>query len=406
MGKKVVLILAVVLLLFGVVQPVGAQPSLSINGQAAVLLDAQSKQVLYENNKDEKLPPASITKILTTIMAIESGKLDETVTIGPNPPLLEGTRVYLEEGEKIKLRELVIASLVNSANDAALAIAEYLGGTEEKFAQAMNERARELGARNSNFVNAHGLSAENHYTTAYDMGVIACYAMQNETFREIVKMKVYDWEGQAWQTRLINKNEMLWSYKGANGIKTGYTKEAKCTIVASAARDGQEFIAVVLGSVGNNTWTDAEKVLDYGFANFRKLQLAKPDEVAARVQFDPEEKKELLLATGQELTVTVPLGANQKVESHVVLNPLGKKVEKGQVSGKMEYYVDGEQVGSVDLIARNSLVLSSRPYFEYVLFVIAGIYLCQIMWRIYQRYRMGRRYNLFASRRSSRYYYR
>lgn len=406
MGKKVVFILTVVLLLCWVVQPGWAQPSLSINGQAAVLLDANSKQVLYENNKDEKLPPASITKILTTIMAIESGRLDETVTIGPNPPRLEGTRVYLEEGEKIKLRELVIASLVHSANDAAMAIAEHLGGTEEKFALAMNERARELGARNSNFVNAHGLSAENHYTTAYDMGVISCYAMQNETFREIVKMKVYDWEGQAWQTRLINKNELLWSYKGANGMKTGYTKEAKCTIVASAARDGQEFIAVVLGSVGNNTWADAEKVLDYGFANFRKLQLAKPDEVAARVQFAPEEKKELLLATGQELTITVPLEANQQVESHVVLNPLGKKVEKGQVSGKMEYYVDGEQVGSVDLIARNSLVLSSRPYFEYVLFVIAGIYLCQIMWRIYKRYRLGRRNNMFTSRRSSRYYYR
>jgi hypothetical protein len=102
----------------------------------------------------------------------------------------------------------------------------------------------------------------------------------------------------------------------------------------------------------------------------------------------------------------VPNSANQKVESHVVLNPLGKKVEKGQISGKMEYYVDGEQVGSVDLIARNSLVLSSRPYFEYVLFVIAGIYLCQIMWRIYQRYRSRRRNNLFTSRRSSRYYYR
>lgn len=406
MGKKGVLILTIIFLLFSEVQPALAEPALNLNGRSAVLLDADSKQVLYEKNKEEKLPPASITKILTTIMAIESGKLDDIVTIGPNPALLDGTKVYLEKGEKIKLRELVIAALVHSANDAALAIAEYLGGTEEKFVQKMNERARELGAKNSNFVNSHGLSVENHYTTAYDMGVLTCYAMQNKTFREIVQKKTYDWEGQAWQTRLINKNQLLWSYNGATGIKTGYTTEAKCTIVASATREQQELIAVVLGSVGNNTWTDAAAVLDYGFAHFQKLQLANPSQIAARVQFDKEQKKELRLAPAQELTISVSQGGNKKVESHVVLQPLGKQVEKGQVSGRMDYYIDGEQVGSVNLIAANSVTLSSRPYFEYFLFAIAGIYLCQIMWRIFQLYRSRKKKNMFAQRRSSRIFYR
>lgn len=406
MVKKGVLFLAIVFLLFSEGQPVWAEPALNINGRAAVLLDADSKQVLYEKNRDEKLPPASITKILTAIMAIESGKLDDTVTIGPNPALLDGTKVYLEKGEKIKLRELVIAALVHSANDAALAIAEYLGGTEEKFVQKMNERAQELGAKNSNFVNAHGLSVENHYTTAYDMGVLACYAMQNKTFRDIVQKKIYDWEGQAWQTRMINKNQLLWSYNGATGIKTGYTTEAKCTIVASANRDQQELIVVVLGSVGNNTWTDAAAVLDYGFAHFQKLQLANPSQIAARVQFDEEQKKELRLTPAQELIICVPQGGNKKVESHVVLQHLDKQVEKGQVSGRMDYYIDGEQVGSVNLIAANSLTLPSRPYFEYFLFAIAGIYLFQILWRIWQLYRSRRKKNLFAERRSSRIFYR
>lgn len=407
MGKKNVLILAIAFLLISLVQPVWAEPAVNINGKAAVLLDADSKQVLYEKNKDEKLPPASITKILTVIMAIESGKLDDTVTIGPNPALLDGTKVYLEKGEKIKLRQLVIAAMVHSANDAALAIAEYLGGTEEKFVQRMNERARELGAKNSHFVNAHGLSVENHYTTAYDMGVLACYAMQNKTFREIVQLKVYDWQGQAWQTRLINKNQLLWSYNGATGIKTGYTTEAKCTIVASANRDQQELIAVVLGSVGNNTWTDAAAVLDYGFAHFQKLQLANPSQIAARVQIDQEQKQELRLAPAQELTISVPQGGNKKVESHVVLQPLGKQVEKGQVSGRMDYFIDGEQVGSVDLIACNSIELASRPYFEYFLFGIAGIYLVQILWRIWQLYRAHKKRNIFGrGRRSSRILYR
>ena len=146
--------------------------------------------MLFEKNMDEKLPPASITKILTAIIAIESGKLNDLVTVSANPPFIEGTRVYLEEGEKVVLRDLVIAALVYSANDAALAIAEYLSGTEEEFAKLMNKKARELGAVNSNFVNSHGLTENGHYTTAYDMAVITRYALKNEIFREMVSMKV------------------------------------------------------------------------------------------------------------------------------------------------------------------------------------------------------------------------
>ena len=216
MSRKCFFIIFSFLLLFCWSESLLAQPVL--NGKGAVLLDAQSGQVLFAKNKDEKLPPASITKILTAIMAIESGKLDKIVTVSANPPLLEGTRVYLEEGEKVSLYNLVLASIVHSGNDAALAIAEYLGGTEEKFAEMMNKKARELGAVNSNFVNAHGLTVEGHYTTAYDIALIARYAMNNSTFREVVNTKVVD-RRKAWQTRLINKNELLWSYEGPMVLK-------------------------------------------------------------------------------------------------------------------------------------------------------------------------------------------
>lgn len=403
MGKKGVLIALVVMLFCGKCQPVWAVPSLEINGKAAVLLDANTKQVLYEKNKDEKLPPASITKILTVIIAIESGKMNDTVTVSANPPLLDGTRVYLEEGEKVKVGRLAIAALVHSANDAALAIAEYLGGTEENFARIMNEKAREIGAQNSNFVNAHGLHADDHYTTAYDIGLIACYAMQNETFRKIAQMKTYDWNGQAWQTRLINKNQLLWSYDGCTGIKTGYTKEAKCTIAASAERDQRSLIAVSLACVGNNSWTDAKTLLDYGFNNFQNLEIANPEQVAARVQV--EEDKELLLVPERALAISVPQGSSQKVESRVMLEPFNKQVNKGQVSGKMEFYLDGERVGAVNLIAQNSLTVSSRSIFEYFLFGIAGIYLCQITWRLYRRYRPRKR-GMFSRGRHSRALFR
>lgn len=367
-----------------------------------MLLDVESGQVLFTKEKDKKLPPASITKILTAIMAIESGKMEEIVTIGPNPRKLEGTSVYLEEGEKVKLRELVKAALVYSANDAALAIGEYLGGTEEKFVKTMNERAREMGAQNSNFVNSHGLSVENHYTTAYDMALIARYAMQNEIFREIVKIKVQDWQGKAWQTRLINKNQLLWSYEGATGIKTGYTTEAKCTIVASATRGTQSFLAVVLGSQGKTTWTDAQSLLDYGFSNFHTVQLANAEEIAATVNLSAGKK--LLLQPEQELRISVPNEGKKKVEFRMLLEPLGKKVEKGQVMGKMFYYVDGEQAGAVDLVAQSFLTISSWRVFDYLIYVAAGLYFCQILWRIYQRYGRRKR-NIFAGR-SSRIYYR
>lgn len=400
MLRKHGLLLFSFLWFFCAVQPSYAQPQ--INGQGAVLLDVESGQVLFTKEKDKKLPPASITKILTAIMAIESGKMEEIVTIGPNPRKLEGTSVYLEEGEKVKLRELVKAALVYSANDAALAIGEYLGGTEEKFVKTMNERAREMGAQNSNFVNSHGLSVENHYTTAYDMALIARYAMQNEIFREIVKIKVQDWQGKAWQTRLINKNQLLWSYEGATGIKTGYTTEAKCTIVASATRGTQSFLAVVLGSQGKTTWTDAQSLLDYGFSNFHTVQLANAEEIAATVNLSAGKK--LLLQPEQELRISVPNEGKKKVEFRMLLEPLGKKVEKGQVMGKMFYYVDGEQAGSVDLVAQSFLTISSWRVFDYLIYVAAGLYFCQILWRIYQRYGRRKR-NIFAGR-SSRIYYR
>lgn len=388
-------------LFMGLTNPLLAEPVLT--GRGAVLLDAESGQVLFEKNKDEKLHPASITKILTAIMAIESGKLNEMVTVSAIPPHIEGTRVYLEEGEKVLLRDLVIAALVHSANDAAIAIAEHLGGTEEKFAQLMNKRARELGAYKSNFVNAHGLSEDNHYTTAYDMAVITRYAMNNETFREIVKIKVAPWEGQAWQADLINKNKLLWSFQGADGVKTGYTTEAKCTIVASATREGQTYIAAVLGSPGNTTWTDAEKLLDYGFDNFQTVQLARHEEVLATIALD--EKNELLLAADDQFSLSLPQAGNKKVESRLSLKPIGDSIDKGQVVGEMIYSVDGQDVGSVNLVAIEPIKVAMINWFDRVVYIIAGLYLLQILWRIIQRWRKSKKpKNIFMN--SSKSFYR
>lgn len=376
MRKTVFLMLMICLIAVAV--PVRGEPQ--ITGNSAVLLDARSGQVLFEKDKDLVLPPASTTKILTAIMAIESGKLDEMVTIGPNPPLTEGTRVYLVEGEKISLGELVQAALVHSANDAALAIAEFLAGSQEEFAVLMNEKARKIGATKTSFVNPHGLSQEGHATTAYDLALIGRYAMQNKTFREMVKKKVLKWEGQAWQVQLINKNELLWSYDGADGIKTGYTKEARNTIVASATREGRSYIAVVLGTSGKGVYEETAALLEYGFTEFQQLELARPGEIKASLNLS--EDKKLQLAPAGTFVLSLPRTVDaSRVESRVVLAPLSEEVEKGQAAGEIIYYLDGQEVGRVGLIAQNS-ISPSRDMMRLLLYAAAVLFFLQICWRI------------------------
>lgn len=350
-----------------------------VDGNGAVLIDAASGQVLYEMDKDEKLPPASTTKILTAIIAIESGKLDETVTVGPNPPKLEGTRIYLVEGEKVKLRSLVETALIDSANDSALAIAEYLGGSQEQFANMMNEKARALGAVNSNFVSPHGLSSENHYTTAYDLALIARYAMNNEIFRGIVKTKTLDWSGQAWQTRLININRMLWDYDGADGIKTGYTKESKNTIVASAVRDGRRLIAVVLGSPGTGVYESASSLLDYGFKNFQQLELTTPEVSAATVRVN--DKTTLSLMPREKSVISLPVDSNAKIESYLDLKALPPKIAQGQVMGQQVFTVDGVEYARVDLLAGGNITVKTG-FTKILINLAAGLFLLQVLYRM------------------------
>lgn len=378
--------LLVLCLLFMLAMPVAAAPQVA--GKSAVLIDAQSGQILYEMAKDEKLPPASTTKILTAIIAIESGKLDEMVTVGPNPPLVEGTKVYLETGEKVRLRDLVLAALVHSANDAALAIGEYLAGSAPEFAKMMNAKAQAIGALNSNFVNPHGLSEENHYATAYDLALIGRYAMANETFRNMVKTKVLDWNGRAWQTRLININKLLWNYDGADGIKTGYTSEAKSTIVASASRNGQTLIAVVLGSSGGNIWQDAKGLLDYGFANFQGIELANPEKIVATVDITPKEK--LQLVPKEAVQLALPQNGNKKIETRVVLAPLQVPIEQGQTVGSLIFSLDGQEISRVELLAQNA-VSRHISFTNIMLYLGAGLFLLQVMWRSFLLYKRSRR---------------
>lgn len=195
----------------------------AISAQSSVLIDGTSGRVLYEHNAYEKLPMASTTKIMTGLLACESGKLDETVKASPFASGTEGSSLWLKVGEKLTLEELTYGLMLKSGNDAAVAIAEYLGGSVDAFTLLMNKRGREIGAKNTNFMNPHGLDAEGHYTTAYDLALIAREAMKNKKFSEIVSTKTYSipMEGEKWNRALKNHNKLLWQYEGCNGVKTG-----------------------------------------------------------------------------------------------------------------------------------------------------------------------------------------
>ena len=214
--KRTIFLLIILLNIFTV-------HSYAISARSAVLIDSNSGRVLYEHNSYEKLPMASTTKIMTGLLACESGKLDKTVKVSPFASGTEGSSLWLKIGEKQTLENLTYGLMLKSGNDAAVAIAEYLGGNIDAFALLMNKKSREIGAESTNFENPHGLDSENHYTTAYDLALIAREAMKNKKFREIVSTKTYSipMEGEKWDRALKNHNKLLWRYDGCNGVKTG-----------------------------------------------------------------------------------------------------------------------------------------------------------------------------------------
>ncbi|WP_139787255.1 D-alanyl-D-alanine carboxypeptidase family protein [Cohnella massiliensis] len=241
-----------------------------IHAESAILIDAKTGSVLYSKNENQRQYPASITKIVTGIIALETTKPDEIVTVSKEARYEEGTRIYLGEGEQKPMIDLIYGLLMNSGNDAATAIAEHIDGSKAEFAKRMNRFIKErIGVENTQFQNPHGLHDPDHYTTASDMALIARYAMRNPTFREIVSTKTKPWEGEEWKSNLVNHNKLLWSYEGANGIKNGFTDQAGYTLVGSAKRGNTEIIGVLLKSKSSTeAFSDMTALLDYGFEGF------------------------------------------------------------------------------------------------------------------------------------------
>ncbi|MEW6545713.1 MAG: D-alanyl-D-alanine carboxypeptidase family protein [Bacillota bacterium] len=288
---------------------VRAQGWPAVDAEAVCVMDAASFRILYTRNPDLPLRPASTTKIMTALVAMEQGNLQDVVTISRHASRVEGSRVYLDEGERQTLRDLLYALMLRSANDAAIAIAEHLAGSEKEFARLMNERAHALGATRTCFANPHGLDAPGHYTTARDLALISAHAMKNPAFREVVGTRQWEmpWPARETTRKLYTENRLLWQNGGdsgyvATGVKTGYTQAAGHCVAASARKDGMEVVVVLL-KAGRGFWDDVRTLFDYAFANYRPVTIVRAGETLGTLTLPSG--RTLVGAAGRD--VVVPL---------------------------------------------------------------------------------------------------
>lgn len=330
---------------------------LEISAKSAVLMDADSGRVLYEKDSHLRLPQASTTKITSAILAIEKGNLTDKITISKYAAETGGAAIWLETGEVLTLEDLLYAMLLNSANDAAMAVAEHIGGNEENFVKMMNDFARDLGAKDTHYVNPHGLHDDNHYSSAYDLALLGRYAMQNPTFEKIVatEKRVIPWAGHEWNRLLINKNKFIHNpdlYPGADGIKNGFTTPAGYCLVASATRNGMRLIAVVMDCPGATE--EIKKMFDYGFQNYKRTLLFSRGETVDKLRLENEAS--LGLISAEPFYAALKQDEAEKVNVEVTVpEDISLPIKKGNVCGKAVCKVDGEVIGMVNLMAADSV---------------------------------------------------
>ena len=341
----------------------------AISARSAVLIDSKGGRVLYEHNAYEKLPMASTTKIMTGLLACESGKLAEKVRTSAFASGTEGSSLWLKPGEIQTLEDLTYGLMLKSGNDAAVSIAEYLGGNIDSFSLMMTKRAKDIGAVNTEFKNPHGLDAEGHYTTAYDLAIIAAEAMKNETFRKIVATKNYSVpiEGEDWDRALKNHNKLLWRYDGCNGIKTGYTKKCGRCLVSSAQRDGKELICVTLNAPDD--WNDHEELLNYGFNNFNLKVIAKKDERITEIIYDKYNRKVGIICKDD---VNVLVDDDDEIEVKTQIGKIKAPKKKGSPVGEMYVLCNGEKVLETELVTESDI--KKLPFWKKIYLDIKNIF--------------------------------
>ncbi|SHJ65818.1 D-alanyl-D-alanine carboxypeptidase (penicillin-binding protein 5/6) [Caminicella sporogenes DSM 14501] len=323
------------------------------SASSAIVMEVRTGRILYAKNIHKKLPMASTTKIMTALLAVENSNLDEKVKIPPNAVGIEGSSIYLRSGEIITLEDLLYGLMLCSGNDAAVAIANYISGSVEEFVKLMNKRAKEIGAKNTNFMNPHGLHHKNHYTTAYDLALITRKALLNDEFKKIVSTKRWIANRKGYNC-FYNKNKTLRQFSGGDGVKIGYTKAAGRCLVASATRNGMQIISVVLNDY--NWFEDCYNLMEESFKKYRPYKVLSKNKRVKSFTVLNGKKNKSYLAVKQDIIIPVKKEEEKKV---IVVFENRKKVQapvaKGQILGKAKVYIGDKLLATADLIATEDI---------------------------------------------------
>ena len=336
--------------------------AIDLSAECAVLYEPVSNRFIFEKNKDEKRGIASTTKIVTAITALEYGDLSDDVCTSKTAADIEGSSVWLEEGEIHTMENLLYALLLSSGNDASVAIAEHIGGLEESFVSLMNQTAQMAGAQNSNFKNPSGLDDEDHYSTAADLARLMNYAEKNPIFTKIIKTKKHEmpWEGHPYNRVLENHNRLLTLYEGCTGGKTGFTKKCGRCLVSSATKNGVHLIAVTLNAPDD--WNDHIKMFDYGFSLFENRKITEHNAFVGKITINNGQKTDVDCVYESALSIPVLESDSIHTEKRLTKNTTAP-IRKGTVVGYTDVILNNKNVARVNIIANESCLPIYKPGF-------------------------------------------
>lgn len=380
--KKFILIILVILILSNTIIFAQDTDEPTVNAQAAILMDYETGRILWAKNIDEPLAMASTTKIMTAIFAIENANLDDIVTVSKNASVTPRVKMYLKENEEIKLEYLLYALMLQSSNDAAVAIAEHIGGSVENFCNLMTQRAKELGAKDTVFRTPNGLDSQDHHSTAYDLAVITRYALSNDTFRKIISTRNISFSSNLSTYNVINKNRLLSEYEGAIGVKTGYTGKAGHCFVGAATINDMTVISVVLASGWGTSgkeqkWIDTKEILNYAFNNFKNQQIISTEDCQEFVQINKGSKEYVQLK--YENDVTLPLKDDEKDKIQIIYEyePLVEApIYQNQKLGVAKIYIQDELLQEVNLLASEGVSRNDfKAYFKKLIKNLINVYI-------------------------------
>ena len=383
--KKLILCLFVLLLPFKVVASAEIKPvdnGLASNAKSAILIEGTTGKILFEKNSHEKLAPASMTKIISMLIiieAIEKGiiKWEQKITVSENASSMGGSQILLEANEEISIADLFKGVAVASGNDAVVALAEATYGTVDEFVKEMNKKAKELNLKDTNFKNPHGLDEANHYSSAYDMSIIAKELIKHEKVLEYTSIyEDYLRKGTDKEFWLVNTNKLVRFYKGADGLKTGYTSSAGYCLTATALKDNARLIAVVMNEPSSNTRNaEVTTLLDYGFTKIKVYPLLKKDTIIKKVEVAKSDTKEALIVPVEDISIVkAKQDSLGKITYKLNLNDLKAPIKKGDQIGTLIIKENDKKIREVKVTVKSNIKVSSfiKLYFKNLKDLIQG----------------------------------